>query len=1162
MRHTTHIMLGGDAEHILRDIKQYARKYGEQEINDFFNAVLYTEDENTGNASFLTAALVGTDENVFIAGIDEMYDVEFSQCYDVPANARQEYMKGFFRDLYDKSITINHPGDSNSLDLCVYVPLYQEKYWKTTQEFLSAIKDIPQSYNVDLFLLPYDLAFLFDSETTTLPSRISKYAECTKKILNEIINAGKDCPSLGNLVMLQNCNSDGLSLELNKDSFVRIAGEYALLSISNYPEMFPVSAQDRDRPLHALGLSVLSFDKFYFVQYLLHKAYAFILDREHVSQTEVEVNKVSQIAQRLLGENIKIFSKFYDNEITPRLNDGVEQVEIISQVGPALTAEIERLTEEFQSYMDNPELSLPEKKATLAQLLGEDDDLLTGYMFNKKQLVIDDCSREVLDLFIESNNKLCTMTPEDGTDAAHNTQVAKIREFAALSKNGLPVPMASQLLDDLKETKVTIKESTNYIRQKSLELESLDIQRKDHKESYKRLTNEGFIFGGKTYRLLGDIEEKNLEDNYEAIETIPSSIDLRASFTSVKDQGDMGACAAFATVAIFESILKKNDQPDIDLSEQFVYYNARKNSTSTMMDTGCSLYSAINTLSTEGVCLENLFPYNPAAVSQEPSKEAYDDAETRKVVKAKTVRKNLHDIKSAVYEGYPVAISLKIFDSFNPHKGFIPMPSDEEMSEGKSGNHAMVICGYNDEARFFVVRNSWGNGFGIKGYCYIPYAYIANPELLNNACIITDISDAKLKVKGSDRNAAVYFDLADSNIKSEILTNLIYDEKIKLRRLSIQLAARSKNFNTLFQQLGNNAVRESICDGTKERLDYECRQLRRKEQKLQELRSGELKEFDSTTKKIKICFSVSVLVFCFILICTINDVVDLFYNTETYVMYGVIILCSIVFWLVIRYRKRACKDVDNNFRERLKSIVSEISRKEREKEITHLKSHIAGMVIDSLYKLNMNLHNKYNGMRSYIGNLKTWREQEKTSLDMTPLDREPFLTLISNDTLDKFFEAKKDEITKGLELSKMFKNRYKVQETEIIKFKNGLKRAIVKSLFDAIKEFSIFKYVTGCAEYPYVNRDHIDVDILMRQMDNKSNPFVRMNPVAVSTGSINTYCKMMFLHTDGNDDRSKWEDACGRNFGNTLVLHPAESQFKITLLQLKGVSAEDISILR
>ncbi|MBQ2350587.1 MAG: hypothetical protein II394_00045, partial [Bacteroidales bacterium] len=39
-----------------------------------------------------------------------------------------------------------------------------------------------------------------------------------------------------------------------------------------------------------------------------------------------------------------------------------------------------------------------------------------------------------------------------------------------------------------------------------------------------------------------------------------------------------------------------------------------------------------------------------------------------------------------------------------------------------------------DETKHFVVRNSWGEHFGDKGYCYIPYSYICDSDLNRMAC--------------------------------------------------------------------------------------------------------------------------------------------------------------------------------------------------------------------------------------------------------------------------------------------------------------------------------------------------------------------------------------------------------------------------------------------
>ena len=1171
MRHTTHIMLGADSAPMLKDIKRYVIKYGDQEVNDYFKAFLFPELDPSVEASFQGAEPVKADESVFVAGIDEMFDVQLGGSYKVLPSSRQDYLKGFFRTLFDKSITINRPGDSSTMNLCLYVPLYLKEFWSVVEEFLSAIETLPQSYNVDLFLLPYDIAFLFEKKDSDLTVKYTAYARTSKEVLEEVLNAKKKFSKLGSLVMLQNCNSDGTALGLDDDSFVRIAGEYALLSVKHYPEMFQPAAQDPKRPLHALGLSVLSFDKYYFVQYLLHRAYAHILDRENVSQSEVDVNKVSQIVQGLLSQNVNIFSKFYDKEISPRLNNNLDHTEIISQIGPALKAEITRLTQEFQSYIVNPDLSLPEKKATLAQLLGEDDDLLTGYMFNKRQLVIDDCSREVLDLFVNAHNAICAMQPADvqpGPDAeeekkARDLDVARLQEYAALTPTPERIRTASELLDDLKATKVTMRESTNYIRQKTIELEGLDIQCQDHKESFKRLTNDGFVFEGHTYKLQGDTQEIDLDDEYQPLSTIAPSIDLRKEFTPVKDQGEMGACSAFALVGIFEYILKKNKQPDIDLSEQFVYYNARKADGSSRIDAGSSLYDVVQTLMKDGVCLEHLFPYNPENISKDPPVEAIEDGQTRKVVKAKNVKKSLHDIKSAVAEGYPVAISLKIFNSFHPRRGFIRIPNENEIHNEQSGNHAMVICGYNDEARFFVVRNSWGRKFGDKGYCYIPYGYVENEALLNGACIITEISDTKLQVKGSDQKAVVSFDLTDSNIKSEILTNLIREEKIKLDKLNKELTERSRLFNELFQQLGNNGIRESLCDGTKERLDWECRNLTREKDNLHNERLRELDAFDAESRKMRWWFwgSMAVIFLGFVITCIIAKSLEPLIKKPSLWIYGIVAVASVAFWLVMRHRKRQRQDMDLDYKSQLEHLSQEISKREREKEITHLKTHLAGMIIDSLYKLGRNLHTKYNGMRSYVGNLKVWREQENESLKMTPLSRDPFLTLISNDCLDKYFEDNKEQLTKGLELSKMFKDKYNVQEEEVVKFKNELKKKLVAMLFKAIEDFSIFKYVTNTEDYPYVGRDYTDIDALLQQMDYKPTPFVRLNPAPAKREGINTHCKMMFLYAEREQDRKTWEDACSRNFNNEPQSHMTDSPFKITLLQLKGVAPDEVSIL-
>ena len=83
------------------------------------------------------------------------------------------------------------------------------------------------------------------------------------------------------------------------------------------------------------------------------------------------------------------------------------------------------------------------------------------------------------------------------------------------------------------------------------------------------------------------------------------------------------------------------------------------------------------------------------------------------------------DIKQCLHSGYPVVFGMSVYESFESPDtattGMVQMPSTGEQC---IGGHCMLICGYDDSKQCFIVRNSWGEGWGIKGYAYIPYAYI------------------------------------------------------------------------------------------------------------------------------------------------------------------------------------------------------------------------------------------------------------------------------------------------------------------------------------------------------------------------------------------------------------------------------------------------------
>jgi hypothetical protein len=87
--------------------------------------------------------------------------------------------------------------------------------------------------------------------------------------------------------------------------------------------------------------------------------------------------------------------------------------------------------------------------------------------------------------------------------------------------------------------------------------------------------------------------------------------------------------------------------------------------------------------------------------------------------------------KQALASGYPIVFGCLLFDSFdecNKRGGVVPMPNPEDLSRSSHSGHSMCVVGYSDLEQVFIVRNSWGDKWGDKGYCYMPYNYLMNPK--------------------------------------------------------------------------------------------------------------------------------------------------------------------------------------------------------------------------------------------------------------------------------------------------------------------------------------------------------------------------------------------------------------------------------------------------
>jgi C1A family cysteine protease len=210
---------------------------------------------------------------------------------------------------------------------------------------------------------------------------------------------------------------------------------------------------------------------------------------------------------------------------------------------------------------------------------------------------------------------------------------------------------------------------------------------------------------------------------------LPVKVDLRAQCPPVENQGQLGSCTANALAGALEFLELKEQQPLVDLSRLFIYYNERVIEHTVKHDAGAMLRDGIKTLAKQGVCPEKLWPYVIKRFANKPAPACYTQARQHTISSYQRLA-STDEMRSCLAGGYPFVFGFTVYESFESatvaRTGVLNLP---KKSERVIGGHAVCAVGYDDTSRRFIVRNSWGTDWGKKGYFTMPYAYLANRNL-------------------------------------------------------------------------------------------------------------------------------------------------------------------------------------------------------------------------------------------------------------------------------------------------------------------------------------------------------------------------------------------------------------------------------------------------
>lgn len=231
------------------------------------------------------------------------------------------------------------------------------------------------------------------------------------------------------------------------------------------------------------------------------------------------------------------------------------------------------------------------------------------------------------------------------------------------------------------------------------------------------------------------------------LQTLPPQYDLRKNykFPAVYDQENLGSCTANGIGAALQfDELKQGEKDPFQPSRLFIYYNERAIEHTVDSDSGARIRDGIKSVAKTGYCPERDWPYDITKFAQRPPAFCYQEAHRYRALKYQRVTQSLNQMKGCLVAGGPIIIGFVVFGSiYNPEvgkTGDIPLPAGEDLQAGPIGGHCVLVVGYDDNKRAFILRNSWGEGWGNGGYGSLPYSYLTSSDLASDFWTITTVS--------------------------------------------------------------------------------------------------------------------------------------------------------------------------------------------------------------------------------------------------------------------------------------------------------------------------------------------------------------------------------------------------------------------------------------